>query len=377
MRRRAARTALALALALCARCVARGVVADAPSEASCEHAARVCSTIISDAVAADAKLSRALEDMRRDAAEGAVGEGARTVGGYTRARAFVPDMAFAELLALGCCLFDDDGACAKDVVAREAARVGDAEAAAVAKSLGAEILFAAGSHSKVSVMPEAVMLGAEARACALPTGGTKCDDELIQMYKKAGANGSELGIVRAGDALIRRYGAGLATRMQGENAVEECAVVMGGDTADAVAARQLFKSLLASNAFDKLASARLKELERAEQIWLDPKYGGKPDRSYIIADFLVRMFARTCVAGVVLLILYLLRSTRCIQWAFRTFLKITLIEFFLDIARTASDFVVFLRGPPPTKSVVAECRQARRLEAQKAAKELGKHHKQT
>ena len=77
---------------------------------------------------------------------------------------------------------------------------------------------------------------------------------------------------------MMRYGAGLATRVQGEEAVEDCAVVTGGDTMDAVAARKLFKSLLASNAFDKLAAARLKELGRAEQLWIDPKYGGKPDR---------------------------------------------------------------------------------------------------
>lgn len=375
MRRRVAHSAFALVFALFALCLAHVVAAEAPREVPCEYAARVCGTTIRNSVAADAKLSRALEDMRRGARENAVGHGARVLAGYFQVRALVPDMAFAELLALGCCLYSEDGACARDVVERESAVMGNASAAAAAKSLGAEFLFAAGSHAKVSVMPEAVMLAGEARACAPPAGATRCDDTLIEMYKKAGADGVELGIVRAGDALLMRYGAGLATRVQGEEAVEDCAVVTGGDTMDAVAARKLFNSLLASNAFDKLAAARLKELGRAEQLWLDPKYGGKPDRSYILADFLVQMISRMIVGGGVVLVLYIFRRTRCIQWTFRTLIKLTMIEFFFGVMRKVSGFIAFLRGP--SAKSVAECRQARRLEAQKAAKEKAKHRKQT
>ena len=218
------------ALSLLAWAAAIGAAEAASAE--CAEARRVCETRVNVAVDADSKLKTFLVDARaRGASREASEDGSASGYGYiaTDAR----EMAVAEMLALGCCLLD--GECAGDAEKRARARGDDSVATAVkeARVIGGELLFAASTREDASKMPEARVLGADARTCAAAPGTTKCDDELLDAYEKSAAAGEELGILRAGDLLLRRYGSGLATRVQSENAVEECDVSRGGAAEDA------------------------------------------------------------------------------------------------------------------------------------------------
>ena len=58
-----------------------------------------------------------------------------------------------------------------------------------------------------------------------------------------------------------------------------------GDHADAATARALFKGLLVTD-LDRQASHRMKELTRAEELWVSSKLG-RPDAAYEAADLVV------------------------------------------------------------------------------------------
>lgn len=93
-----------------------------------------------------------------------------------------------------------------------------------------------------------------------------------------------------------------------------------GDHADAATARALFKGLLVTD-LDRQASHRMKELTRAEELWVSSKLG-RPDAAYEAADLLVD--AALKLAGFLLVValpLFLARKTRVVSavrdWAWR------------------------------------------------------------
>lgn len=333
------------------------VGAETVASAECAEARRLCETRVNVAVDADAKLKKFLVDARARAASSDAREDG-SASGFTYVATDAREMAFAEMLALGCCLLD--GECAGDAEKRAKARGDDSAATAVkeARVIGGELLFAASTRGDASKMPGSSVLGGDARTCAAPTGTTKCDDELLDAYEKSAAAGEELGILRAGDLLLRRYGSGLATRVHGEKAVEECDVSRGGATEDAKSAREHFKQLLASNSFDRVASERLREVSRAEELWLTPRYGGKPDQAYLMADAVVRLALRATTFFASLAILYFFRSHHMFGRAWRLVRKVMLIDLVANTYRRVRAFIAWLRWKPPA----VNSRQARRAE---------------
>ena len=365
-RRRRARLG-ALVLACVAALAARARASDVDNE--CAEVRRACARDARRAIDSDARLQKFLATATRDAtrADGDAALGASRYGGFVADDA--PRLAFAELVALGCCLFD--GECARDAATR-AARRGDDEAAATrdALEIGGALLFRASEHEHWTKMPGIGTLGADARTCAEATGTTRCDDALVATYVKAGDAGDELGVLRAGDAMLRRYVAGLATRVQGEGAREECDATRGGDVGDAAGARALFKRLLTSNRFDKVAAERLREVTRAEELWVDPTRGGTPDKAYLMADALIRLASRGATAIAVCVVFYVFRNFTFIGGAWRfarsVFLAVTGISLVTRVFKRVRAFVKWLRWKPP----VVDTRQARREEARKSKKRV-------
>lgn len=331
----------------------------------CEEAKKLCDARIAPAVEKDDKLGAFLRRARADAAKESDGMG---VHGYESASKSSGTTTFAEKLALGCCLFS--GECAEEAASR--ARETDKEGVRAAiLGVGAEILYEAGKGVDMEKkFPGAALLGADARVCAGLGDGraTKCDEELVTMYTRAGNAGEDIGLVRAGDAVLKRYAAGLATRIRGESAEEECDVALGGDVKDALSARSLFTRLLASNKFDKLAADRLKELDRAEALWVDPTLGGNPDSAYELADALVRMLVWVSVAATVVVISFVFRRSFIVEKLWSLTRSVLLINFVSSLYRRVAGFIAFLRGPPKAR---VDSRQARREEARREAK---KHH---
>jgi len=367
-RRHRARARVCLCLCLCACVAARATGARARDvDAACAEARRACARDVRRAIDADVELQQFLVAATRDAtrADDDAARGASRYGAVVAPDA--PTLAFAELVALGCCLFD--GACARDAAARAATR-GDDEGAATrdALEIGGALLFRASAHERWVKMPGIAVLGADARTCAAAPGTTKCDDEVVATYAKAADAGDELGALRAGDAMLRRYVAGLATRIQGEGAREECDETRGGDVADAAGARAMFKRLLTSNRFDKVAAERLREVARAEELWVDPTRGGTPDRAYLMADALIRLATRVATAIAACGALYALRNFRVIggTWRFArsVFLAVTGIGLVARAFVRVRAFVKWLRWTPPA----VDTRQARREEARKKKK---------
>ena len=86
-----------------------------------------------------------------------------------------------------------------------------------------------------------------------------------------------------------------------------------GDRADAAAAKALFRGLLVTDA-DARAAARLKELQRAEEMWLvkrgNGEKGGERDIAYVLADALVDGAARVAAAFAVCVVAFSARNTR-------------------------------------------------------------------
>lgn len=167
-----------------------------------------------------------------------------------------------------------------------------------------------------------------------------------------------MGTLRAGDALLRRYVAGLATRVGGSGVTEECDVSRGGDAADAARAMALFKELLASEKFDKVAAERIREVRRAEELWIDPSRGGTPDRAYVMAEALIRVMTRASLTLVVVVVAYACRNHRLFRASWRFARSLLLFGVVVDAFKRARAFVKWLRWKPP----VVKSRQARREE---------------
>lgn len=336
MTRARAVTAAFVVLALCR--LARG-----SERAECASASRACDGRVRAAAREDDALEAFTARARRDVASG----GARAMerlANDTTTRGVM-----AEMLALGCCLFD--GACGRE---------GDASARA--RDVGARTLFEAARTATGDVPAWIGTLGGDAWTCASVVGTTTCDEALVEVYARAARGGDALGTLRAGDALLRRFVAGLATRMGGSGVVEECDVSLGGDVADAARAMALFKELLASEKFDKVAAERIREVRRAEELWIDPSRGGKPDKAYAMADALVRVTLRASITLAVVVVAYACRKHRLFGALWRFARSLLLFGFVVDAFKRARAFVQWLRWKPP----VVHSRQARREEERRA-----------
>lgn len=272
---------------------------------ACAETQAFCEGTVMDAVRADAKLVAFLTDARDSAASSSADTDASLADAH-RATAASGALKFPELLALGCCL-TAGGDCAADILARtprddpDAARsAADASAAAAA-----EILVLAASHPDASRLPASRLLAANAFACRPPRAASRCGRELVQLYRRAGREGFDIGTVRAGEILLARY-AGDRVDPSGGDACPEVIVpgesddsdddhddvsaaasLSAGDPVDAADARGLFKSLLAGD-MDRRAAARLRELATVEEM----RVASRPDEAYLAADALVRVVGR-------------------------------------------------------------------------------------
>ena len=157
-----------------------------------------------DAVRADAKLVAFLTDARDSAASSSADADVSLADAH-RATAASGALKFPELLALGCCL-TAGGGCAADVLARTTHDDLDAaRSAADASAAAAEIFVLAASHPDASRLPASRLLAANAFACQPPRAASRCGRELVQLYRRAGTEGFDIGTVRAGEILLARY----------------------------------------------------------------------------------------------------------------------------------------------------------------------------
>ena len=274
---------------------------------ACAETRAFCEGTVMDAVRADAKLVAFLTDARDSAASSSADADVSLADAH-RATAASGALKFPELLALGCCL-TAGGGCAADVLARTTHDDLDAaRSAADASAAAAEIFVLAASHPDASRLPASRLLAANAFACQPPRAASRCGRELVQLYRRAGTEGFDIGTVRAGEILLARY-AGDRVDPSGGGACPEVipgevrskrrrddddddddddgASPSAGDPVDAADARMLFKSLLAGD-LDRRAAARLRELATVEEM----RVASRPDEAYLAADALVRVVGR-------------------------------------------------------------------------------------
>ena len=275
---------------------------------ACAETQAFCEGTVMDAVRADAKLVAFLTDAR-DSADSSSADTDASLADAHRATAASGALKFPELLALGCCL-TAGGDCAADILARtprddpDAARSA-ADAADASAAAAAEILVLAASHPDASRLPASRLLAANAFACQPPRAASRCGRELVQLYRRAGTEGFDIGTVRAGEILLARYagdrvdpsGGGAcpevipgevrSKRRRDDDDDDDDASSSAGDPVDAADARMLFKSLLAGD-LDRRAAARLRELATVEEM----RVASRPDEAYLAADALVRVVGR-------------------------------------------------------------------------------------
>ena len=305
--------------------------------AACAETEAFCATTVLPALAEDPKLSAFLADARAaatraradsdgDASPSATG--ANAVADNYRAVVATAALRFPELLALGCCLAA--GACADDVAAASSGLSAEASKDASRRAAAEALALAADAPEAAAKMPAAALLGANAFACRPPDGASRCGAETVSMYRRAGTAGFEAGAMRAGEALLARFAgpfvdesSDAACPLPSANARDPPA----GDRADAAAAKALFRDLLATE-MDKRAAARLKELQRAEEMWLvksGDKRGDKrglkhdeTDIAYVLASALVDGAVRLVAAAATCVVAFSARNTRVGVW-FRSF----------------------------------------------------------
>ena len=164
-------------------------------------------------------------------------------------------------------------------------------------------------------MPAAALLGASAVRLPTPGDARRCGDETVSLYRRAAPGGFEVGTMRAGGRPMARF----AGRVVDESSDAACPRTSAsardppaGDRADAAAAKALFRGLLVTDA-DARAAARLKELQRAEEMWLVKRGAGERgehDIAYVLADALVDGAARVAAAFAVCVVAFSARNTR-------------------------------------------------------------------
>jgi hypothetical protein len=310
--------------------------------AACAETEAFCATTVLPALAEDPKLSAFLADARAaatraradsdgDASPSATG--ANAVADNYRAVVATAALRFPELLALGCCLAA--GACADDVAAASSGLSAEASKDASRRAAAEALALAADAPEAAHKMPAAALLGANAFACRPPDGASRCGAETVSMYRRAGTAGFEAGAMRAGEALLARF----AGPFVDESSDSKCPLPSetskrdppAGDRADAAAAKALFRQLLVSPEMDKRAALRLKELQRAEEMWLvksgDNRGEGhnrgrakhdEADIAFVLAAALVDGALRLIAVAVLCVVAFFCRNTRVGVW-FRSF----------------------------------------------------------
>ena len=285
-------------------------------ESACTETEAFCDKTVLRALGEDKKLASFLKNVRAIARQASPG----SADGYSTAVLDPTSLKFPEMLALGCCL--SAGECMADIAgvhdaAAKDAAADDKDAAAAtataseastttttttttttasaaknasiasARAAAAEILVMAAGHKDVTKMPAVSLLGANAFACAPPGGKTRCGTEMVEMYRKAGNGGFDVGNLRAGEVLLARFSGPLIDAASGAGCPQgkSAGSPPPGDHADAATARALFKGLLVTD-LDRQASHRMKELTRAEELWVSSKLG-RPDAAYEAADLVV------------------------------------------------------------------------------------------
>lgn len=264
--------------------------------AACDDARSFCRTAVLRALGEDEKLTRFLDNVRELARR------ASTPGSADGYAVAVPDpssLKLPELLALGCCLSAGD--CADEVTSSlppDADADARIDASISAAAAAAEIFALAASHPDAARTPAAgatMMLAADAVACSPPGATRRCDDSIVDAFRRAGRAGANEGALRAAEVLIARYAGGLVERRGGcEDGWDGSIGGDGdrsGDPADAAVARALLKSLLATT-LDGAAAKGLKELQRVEEMRVA---GGEHDAAYEVADALVNSAAKLLV----------------------------------------------------------------------------------
>lgn len=264
--------------------------------AACDDARAFCRTAVLRALGEDEKLTRFLDNVRELARR------ASTPGSADGYAVAVPDpssLKLPELLALGCCLSAGD--CADEVTSSlppDADADARIDASISAAAAAAEIFALAASHPDAARTPAAgatMMLAADAVACSPPGAARRCDDSIVDAFRRAGRAGANEGALRAAEVLIARYAGGLVERRGGCEDGWDGSSGGGdgrsGDPADAAVARALLKSLLATT-LDGAAAKGLKELQRVEEMRVA---GGEHDAAYEVADALVNSAAKLLV----------------------------------------------------------------------------------
>ena len=264
--------------------------------AACDDARSFCRTAVLRALGEDEKLTRFLDNVRELARR------ASTPGSADGYAVAVPDpssLKLPELLALGCCLSAGD--CADEVTSSlppDADADARIDASISAAAAAAEIFALAASHPDAARTPAAgatMMLAADAVACSPPGATRRCDDSIVDAFRRAGRAGANEGALRAAEVLIARYAGGLVERRGGcEDGGDGSSGGDGdrsGDPADAAVARALLKGLLATT-LDGAAAKGLKELQRVEEMRVA---GGEHDAAYEVADALVNSAAKLLV----------------------------------------------------------------------------------
>ena len=379
-------------------------------ESACADSRAFCEDTVLPALAADERLLAFLAETR--AAASAVAPG--RADGY-RAVAATASLKFPETLALGCCLLA--GECAADVRDAEDEDAEDEDAASSAdadpappsspsssrpkpsrsaREAAAEILALAAAHPDARVkMPAATLLGADAFACEPPGGdggrgeasppepSSRCDDRVVELYRRAADVGFEVAALRLGQTLLARFGgrfvdpssgascgaAWIARRDAGDSDLAADSSSARRVTADGAEAKALFRRLLASADLgrDKIAAMWLERLNELEELRL--RSGAMaPDAAFVAAEYVVRRFAvAAAVACFVLLPAWLLRRTRVASRVAEIAWRFTGLGLVAAVARTLAAVPAFARRQAENFGV-APHRRTRRLTKRAAAK---------
>ena len=394
------------ALASLASSSALGKGLETLGESACADSRAFCEDTVLPALAADERLLAFLAETR--AAASAVAPG--RADGY-RAVAATASLKFPETLALGCCLLA--GECAADVRDAEDEDAEDEDAASSAdadpappsspsssrpkpsrsaREAAAEILALAAAHPDARAkMPAATLLGADAFACEPPGGdggggeaSSRCDDRVVELYRRAADVGFEVAALRLGQTLLARFGgrfvdpssgascgAAWIARRDARDSSDLAADPSSARrvTADGAEAKALFRRLLASADLgrDKIAAMWLERLNELEELRL--RSGAMaPDAAFVAAEYVVRRFAvAAAVACFVLLPAWLLRRTRVASRVAEIAWRFTGLGLVAAVARTLAAVPAFARRQAENFGV-APHRRTRRLTKRAAAK---------
>ena len=395
------------ALASLASSSALGKGLETLGESACADSRAFCEDTVLPALAADERLLAFLAETR--AAASAVAPG--RADGY-RAVAATASLKFPETLALGCCLLA--GECAADVRDAETTRgrgrgvVGGCRSrppsspsssrpkpSRSAREAAAEILALAAAHPDAPREDARGDAPRRGRVRVRAPGGdggrqsdsepsSRCDDRVVELYRRAADVGFEVAALRLGQTLLARFGgrfvdpssgascgAAWIARRDARDSSDLAADPSSARrvTADGAEAKALFRRLLASADLgrDKTAAMWLERLNELEELRL--RSGAMaPDAAFVAAEYVVRRFAvAAAVACFVLLPAWLLRRTRVASRVAEIAWRFTGLGLVAAVARTLAAVPAFARRQAENFGV-APHRRTRRLTKRAAAK---------